>query len=324
MKKSLLIVAMAAAFGSTSALAVTVEGGSSDYTNVTPGLSNFSLFTTGYSGLSLSGSDRIDLYYGPIKGANTAIADTSAAATDAFGNRYLLGGHINWLAGILLGSTKIAQVWSTPASNGSAKFVMTTVRQMIDPPLPIMPAFGGLVIGQVANSSGVPLTQGNGVYFGEWAPKAANADQINNARLNMTDDKRTVWYVGDNAVTSTPNLTNVQYNVIGINQTGTDASGTTLAGGLPTSPNLYTGTLTANYTVATGTGSLTGSMTRGSSTLGFAGTTIHNDGRFTRGTDIEGRFYNGAQEIAGIHKAGTGVADDVAFGGSKVGGVITP
>lgn len=333
MKKSLLVLAMAAAFGSMPAFAVNVQGDSSG-PNVDPRQSDFALFTTGYSGLSLSGSDSIDLYYGPIKGSNDAIADTSAAATDSYGNHYLLGKHINWLAGILLGNTKIAQVWSTTASEGSANFSVNTVRQMIDPPLPIMPAFGGLVIGQVANSSGTPLAAGSGVYFGEWAPKAANANQENNARLNMTSADRTVWYVGDNATTETtmPTVINATYGVIGISQTGTDASGNTLAGGLPDNLNLYKGKLDVVYAGGMGTigaGPTNNSISRvvnGSpETINFAGTTISSNGTFSNSAavnTIDGRFYNGAEALAG--KYTNGDYADAAFGGSKISGTITP
>lgn len=316
MKKSTLALAVMAMVGSGAALAASpnVQGGTSNIAGVKVGASNHSMFGGGNSGVALNGaSSYIDLAGGPIKGSNAAIA--------ARGNGTIMKPAD---VGMFPLPINIAQVWKASASNGAAQFAINSVRQITQ--ISLAPQFGGLVIGQVANTSGAPLAVGSGVYFGEWAPRAAGTPPNNSTNLNMTSASRTVWYVGDNAVAQTPGMTNVQYNVIGINQTGTDASGATLAGGLPASPSLYKGTLTANY--GSGTNSLTGSISRGTDTLSFANTTIHTDGRFTRGSgsseDINGRFYNSAQALAGIHKAGAGVADDVAFGGSKVGGTITP
>lgn len=317
MKKSTVALAVMALVGSGAALAASpnVQGGSSNpTTGVAVGASNHSMFAGGNSGVALNGdASRIDLAGGPIKGSNKAIA--------ARGNGTIMKPAD---VGMFPLPINIAQVWKASASNGGAQFAINSVRQITQ--ISLAPQFGGLVIGQVANASGAPLAVGSGVYFGEWAPRAAGTPPSNSTNLNMTSTSRTVWYVGDNAVKTTPGMTNVQYNVIGINQTGTNASGATLAGGLPASPNLYKGTLTANY--GSGTNTLAGSISRGTDTLSFANTTIHADGRFTRGSasnpEIEGRFYNSAQALAGIHKAGAGVADDVAFGGSKVSGTITP
>lgn len=313
MKKSTLALAVMALVGSGAALAASpnVQGGSSNTAGVAVGVSNHSMFAGGNSGVALNGaSSYIDLAGGPIKGSNTAIADTGNGS-------HLKPKHMG-LPSFL--TFNIAQVWKAPASNGAANFAINSVRQITT--LSFAPQFGGLVIGQVANASGAPLAVGSGVYFGEWAPRAAGTPPSNSTNLNMTSTSRTVWYVGDNAVTAAnmPTAINATYGVIGINGLGT------AAGGTPDNPNLYKGTLTANY--GSGTNSLTGSISRGTDTLSFAGTTIHNDGRFTRvsgsSEDINGRFYNGAQALAGIHKAGAGVADDVAFGGSKVSGTITP
>lgn len=134
----------------------------------------------------------------------------------------------------------------------------------------------------------------------------------------MASSERTVWYVGDDAVdtNSMPTAINATYGVIGINGVGTTA------GGSPDNPNLYTGTLTASY--GTGANSLAGSISRGTDTVDFTGTTIRKDGTFDKGTTIEGRFYNGAEALAGIYTGSSGAADDVAFGGSKISGTITP
>lgn len=104
-------------------------------------------------------------------------------------------------------------------------------------------------------------------------------------------------------------------NVIGIQGVGTASDN------LPTAPKLYGGTLTANYNGSNGT--LTGSITNGTSTVNFnpggvATTfTAASQGKFTHtnGT-IEGQFYNNASALAGIYKGGT-AASNVAFGGSR-------
>lgn len=312
MKKSTVALAIMALVGSGAALAASpnVQGGSSNpTTGVAVGASNHSMFAGGNSGVALNGdASRIDLAGGPIKGSNKAIA--------ARGNGTIMKPAD---VGMFPLPINIAQVWKASASNGGAQFAINSVRQITQ--ISLAPQFGGLVIGQVANASGAPLAVGSGVYFGEWAPRAAGTPPNNSTNLNMTSTSRTVWYVGDNAVTqdNMPTAINATYGVIGINGVGT------AAGGTPDNPNLYKGTLTANY--GSGTNSLTGSISRGTDTLSFAGTTIHNDGRFTRGSgsseDINGRFYNGAQALAGIYKGAT-AADHVAFGGSKVSGTITP
>lgn len=216
----------------------------------------------------------------------------------------------------------VAQVWQDTDNKVANVY---TLRQVMTPSHP-MPDFGALVIGQVKDikgtGDGFPLEQG--VYFGEWSPKNGTVGYpTGSTELNMDSDDRVVWYVGDNAVTDTPDLVNVEYKVVGINQTGRDENGVLLAGGLPDDVKLYKGKLTANYDAMSG-GDITGSLSRpGSSTINFAGTDIYNDGTFNNGSDIEGRFYNGAHELAGIYTGGN-VEDHVAFGGSKVSGTITP
>ncbi|NNT95063.1 hypothetical protein [Stutzerimonas nitrititolerans] len=306
MKKSTLALAVMAMVGSGAALAAPL-GGTSNSAGVAVGASNHSLFGGGNSGVALSGAGSyIDLAGGPIKGSNTAIAARGDGTIMRPADIGMLPLPIN-----------IAQVWNATDSSNGANFAINSIRQITQ--ISLAPQFGGLVIGQVANASGTPLAVGSGVYFGEWAPRAAGTPPSNSTDLNMGSASRTAWYVGDNAVTNTnmPTAINATYGVVGINGVGT------AAGGTPDNPNLYKGTLTASY--GSGSGSISGTLTRaGSSNVDFAGTTIHNDGRFTRGSDIEGRFYNGAQALAGIHKGGTSVADDVAFGGSKISGTITP
>lgn len=138
----------------------------------------------------------------------------------------------------------VAQVWKDTASvsdgSNDANFAINSVRQITT--LSFAPQFGGLVVGQVADASGTPLAVESGVYFGEWAPRAAGTPPLDSTDLNMASADRTVWYVGDNAVTEANMQTeiNATYGVIGINGVGT------AAGGTPDNPNLYTGQLTAN------------------------------------------------------------------------------
>lgn len=332
MKKSILALAVIAAMGVNVAQAA--EGGSSG-SGVQVGTSNHFLFDTGNSGLRLNNDiyGYIDIADGPIRGSNAAIAEQGNGGF--LQPKHVIGGIISW--------PNIAQVWrdtaavNGPPNNQYANFAVNSIRQIVTfPPLIPAPQFGGLVIGQVGiNSTGapanpvVPLAVGSGVYFGEWAP-SVGSPAASGTNLNMTSNDRTVWYVGDNAVTSMPTAINATYGVIGINQTGTDANGNTLPGGLPDNLNLYTGKLTVTYNGVPATSSITGSLTRaGSSPVNFtgSGTIIKTDGTFDNSAganNIQGRFYNGAEALAGIHKGGAGVADDVAFGGSKVSGTITP
>lgn len=320
MKKSTLALAIMVLIGSGAAMAASpnVKGGTSDSTGVAVGTpSNHSMFGGGNSGVKLNNRGAfIDLAGGPIKGSNNAIA--------ARGNGTILKPADMGMPALPI---NVAQVWKDTASvsdgSNNANFAINSVRQITT--LPFAPQFGGLVVGQVADASGTPLAVESGVYFGEWAPRAAGTPPLNSTNLNMTSSDRTVWYVGDNAVAdnSMPTLVNAVYGVIGINQTGTDAAGNVLPGGLPGNQNFYTGKLTANY--GSGTGSITGTIDRGSSSINFAGTSIGSNGTFgnTVGT-IDGRFYNGAEALAGIYTGSTGAADDVAFGGSKISGTITP
>lgn len=294
MKKQILALAIATSLASVPAVAATVAGGSSDLAKVAPGQS--SLFGSGNAGLFFNNdtSTVIDLAGGPVAQSNNAIA----RGPEANGKTYLKGKDINWLAGILLGDTKIAQVWKNDVSYNGDTTSINSVRQMIVPPLPFMPDFGGLVIGKV---------EGSAVYFGEWAPKGPNYTDLASTDLNMSSAARTVWYSGENPTTSMPTLVNAQYSVVGINQHN------------PENPNVYKGVLTANYT--TGQKTLAGSLTRsGSAALDFNGTTINGTGgTFSNGSTISGQFYNNANALAGIHKGSsiTAVQDDVAFGGAR-------
>jgi hypothetical protein len=295
MKKSMIALSVMALLCSGAAMAA--SGGSSNTANVAVGNSNHALFGGGNSGLKFENSlmGFIDLAKGPVNGSNTAIASKGQGAI-------MTGAD----AGAPV-SMNIAQVWNASATQGTSKFMINSVRQVNT--FFLAPQFGGLVIGQVANASGSPLVAGSGVYFGEWAPRAAGTPPANSTNLNMGSGSRTVWYVGDNPTTSMPALANATYNVIGIQGVGTAADN------LPTAPKLYGGTLTANY--VSGGGSLAGSITNGTNTVNFANTNITSNGKFANTTNsIEGQFYNNAAALAGIYKGET-AASNVAFGGSR-------
>lgn len=311
MKKSTLALAIMALIGSGAAMAASpnVQGNSSG-PGVATGSSDHNPFGGLNSGLALNGAATyIDLAGGPIKGSNNAIA--------ARGNGTILKPADMGMPALPI---NVAQVWKDTASvsdgSNNANFAINSVRQITT--LSFAPQFGGLVVGQVADTSGTPLAVESGVYFGEWAPRAAGTPPLNSTDLNMASADRTVWYVGDNAVKDgeMPTLVNAVYGVIGINGVGT------AAGGTPDNPNLYTGQLTANY--GAGTGSITGTIDRGSNSISFAGTNINSNGAFSNNSTINGHFYNGANELAGIYTGAAGATDDVAFGGSKISGTITP
>lgn len=297
MKKSMIALAAMALLGSGAAMAA--SGGSSNTANVAVGNSNHALFGGGNAGLKFENSllGFIDIAKGPVNGSNTAIASKGQGAI-------MTGAD----AGAPV-SIDIAQVWNASATQGTSKFMINSVRQVNT--FFLAPQFGGLVIGQVADASGTPLAIGSGVYFGEWAPRAAGTPPADSTNLNMASSSRTVWYAGDNPTTTMPTLTNATYNVIGIQGVGTAADN------LPTAPKLYGGTLTANYVSGGGVNNtLTGSITNGTNTVNFAGTTIDSTGKFVNGNTIEGQFYNNASALAGIYKGGT-AASNVAFGGSR-------
>lgn len=295
MKKSMIALAAMALLGSGAAMAA-ASGGSSNTANVAVGNSNHALFGGGNAGLKFENSllGFIDIAKGPVNGSNTAIASKGQGAI-------MTGAD----AGAPV-SIDIAQVWNASATQGTSKFMINSVRQVNT--FFLAPQFGGLVIGQVADASGTPLAIGSGVYFGEWAPRAAGTPPADSTNLNMASSSRTVWYAGDNPTTTMPTLTNATYNVIGIQGVGTAADN------LPTAPKLYRGTLTANY--GGGTNTLAGSITNGTNTVNFAGTTINANGTFVKGDAIEGQFYNNASALAGIYKGET-AASNVAFGGSR-------
>lgn len=287
---ALLTLAASSAF----AQAANVQGGSSNTNNVQTGVSNFPsipiIAPDGYAGLAMKRKDGTMSRTIPLM-APVTLATAAATANQAgpfYANMPIVG-------------TRIAQVWY---NNQNATANVYSLRETTYPTAAGWPHFGGLVVGQVKGTSA-----GSAVYFGEWSPAVSGTpNQGNSTNLNMTNAGRTVFYVGDNAVTSMPTLVNAQYSVVGIRQTGVGSN-------LPHAPTLYTGTLTANY--ASGSGSITGSIARGSESLNFAGTSIAANGKFNNSTGtIDGRFYNNAAALAGIYKGGA-TSTHIAFGGKR-------
>ena len=192
---------------------------------------------------------------------------------------------------------KLGQVWYENRHNNTEVY---SVRQIANPAIPAAPKFGGLVIAKVPG-----MSEGNNVFFGEWAPRAGNPPQ-NSTDLNMADGKRTVWYVGDNPTQNMPVLSGATYNVLGVNKH------------TPGQNDFYTGVLTASY--GAGKNELSGSISRPGDSVKFDGTNIRSNGTFDNGKAderITGRFYgSGAEALAGIVDR-TGVDRDIAFGGHK-------
>lgn len=193
---------------------------------------------------------------------------------------------------------KLGQVWYENRHNNTEVY---SVRQITEPKLFFAPKFSGLVIAKVPG-----MSEGNNVFFGEWAPRAGNPPK-NSTDLNMADGKRTVWYVGDNPTQNMPVLSEATYNVLGVNKH------------TPGQNDFYTGMLTANY--GAGKNTLEGSLSRPGDSVKFDGTNIRSNGTFDNGKAderITGRFYgSGAEALAGIVDR-TGVDRDIAFGGKQI------
>ena len=311
-----LAVLLTAAFG--SAYAVKVEGGDSSQKQLIQAAESDPLpFGAGAAGIKVSTgkgnglSNSINLEAGPAqrirnKYGNTPIngGNQNANANGTANPKYLQPGDINPIAG-WFSKTKLAQVWYEKRANNTEVF---SVRQMADPKLPIAPKFGGMTFAKVP-------TAATNVFFGEWAPRKGNSNQIaNSTDLNMNDGNRTVWFVGENPTKNTRNLAAATYNVVGINKH------------TPGKNDFYTGEIKATF--GTGDkGSMSGALKRaGDRDLSFNGVEITNSkgtfnsipGRNNEG--ITGQFYgNGAAAMAGYAKRGTdnNKGDDVAFGGAK-------
>ena len=316
-KQTLLAATLCGVFGVAAAAP---EGGSSQTdiykkpTVVKPGESDSQPFGEGKAGLAFSTdnghswSNSINLEDGPVKhigikykqGTQKVPINGNDPYANVDGSRnphYLTLKDVKPVIGWFY-NPPLGQVWYENRHNNTEVY---SVRQMANPAIPAAPKFGGLVIAKVPGMNG---SDGN-VFFGEWAPRKGNPPQ-NSTDLNMADGKRTVWYVGDNPTRNMPKLVNAKYNVLGVNKH------------TPGRNDFYTGTLTANY--GTGSGSLTGSISRPGDSVNFAGTNIRSNGTFDNGKvneHITGRFYgNSAEALAGIVDR-AGADKDVAFGGRK-------
>ena len=314
-RQTVLAALLMGAFG--SALAVENIYGESSTNRVKTQKSDALPFGANRAGISIDSdgnnrySNSINLEAGPAqrirnKYGNTPIngGNQNANANGTANPKYLQPGDINPIAG-WFSKTKLAQVWYEKRANNTEVF---SVRQMADPKLPIAPKFGGMTFAKVP-------TAATNVFFGEWAPRKGNSNQIaNSTDLNMNDGKRTVWFVGENPTKNTRNLAAATYNVVGINKH------------TPGKNDFYTGEIKATF--GTGDkGSMSGALKRaGDRDLSFNGVEITNSkgtfnsipGRNNEG--ITGQFYgNGAAAMAGYAKRGTdnNKGDDVAFGGAK-------
>ena len=315
-KQTLLAATLCGVFGVAAAAP---EGGSSQTdidkkpTTVKPGESDSQPFGKGKAGLAFSTdnghswSNSINLENGPVKhigikykqGTQKVPINGNDPYANVDGTRnphYLTLKDVKPVIGWFY-NPPLGQVWYENRHNNTEVY---SVRQITEPKLPFAPKFGGLVIAKVPG-----MGEGNNVFFGEWAPRKGNPSD-NSTDLNMADSKRTVWYVGDNPTRNMPKLVNAKYNVLGVNKH------------TPGRNDFYTGTLTANY--GTGSGSLTGSISRPGDSVNFAGTNIRSNGTFDNGKaneHITGRFYgNSAEALAGIVDR-TGADKDVAFGGRR-------
>ncbi len=292
----------------TSAFAIAVGGESSNPNLVNTSKESTAIpFGAGKAALQINNSSiRINIGDGPVKHINKKYGGKAINGNNFTANvqganfkNYLTVKDVNPVAGFFKNDT-LGQIWYEKRAQNIDVY---SVRQLGDPFLPIAPKFGGLVIGQVKN-----LSDGNGVYFGEWAPRKSGAVVKESTDLNLKDNNHTVWYAGDNPTGSTKGLANVTYDVVGINQH------------VPGQNDFYRGKVTAKFGT-TDKGTMSGAITRGSDSLSFNKAVItNNDGKFTDASQgMKGQFFGkGAEAMAGIATRGTNDRkDDVAFGGRK-------
>lgn len=291
----------------SSAFAMAVGGESSNPNLVNTSQESTAIpFGAGKAALQINGSSiRINIGNGPVKhinkkyGGNAINGNNFTASVDGLAHeKYLTIKDVNPVLGFFNNDT-LGRVWYEKRAQNVDVY---SVRQLADPRLPIAPKFGGLVIGQVKN-----LSDGSGVYFGEWAPRKNNTI-VKEDPLGLKDPNHTVWYAGDNPTGSTKGLANVTYDVVGINQH------------VPGQNDFYRGKVTAKFGTAE-KGSMSGAITRGSDSLSFNKAVITNStGKFADASQgMSGQFFGkGAEAMAGIATRGTNDRkDDVAFGGRK-------
>ena len=306
-----LAVLLTAAFG--SAYAVEVQGGSSNTKAIKVGSSSLIPFGAGRAGIAISNaadgnhSFSVNLENGPArrirdKYGRTTIngGNQNANVNGAANPRYLTPSDVNPVLG-WFSSEKLGQVWYEKRANNTEVFSVRQMAELSDKGLLAnAPKFGGMTFAKVP-------TAATNVFFGEWAPRKGNSNQIaNSTDLNMNDGNRTVWFVGENPTANMPKLANAKYNVLGINKH------------TPGKNDFYSGVLTANY--GAGKNELSGTISRAGDSINFANTKIESSGKFDNHKNTEhitGRFYgNGAEALAGIVNR-TGADKDVAFGGRR-------
>jgi len=289
MKKLLLVSAIALAASPAFADTTMSLGGSSNTNYVTVGHGDKEIQGVLYTGVGINlpanhpleagdlTTETVSFEGGPIRQTNNLISGAN-------GNDF-----------IDIAGTIISETWKHTIASGVGAGTEIYAYRQVNPPMPDFPHFGGEVIAKVPG-----LAASNAVYFGEWAPWDGSAG----SDLGMDSSLRTVYYVGENPTTSMPTLTNVAYDVVGIQKYNPD-----------TQAGVYTGTLTATFNPSnlpsgnTLTGTLNG--------VNFSGTSISSDGSFSNGSTISGKFYgNSAEALAGMYDA-SGVANDMAFGGAQ-------
>ena len=236
----------------------------------------------------------------PINGGNQ-----NANVNGAANPRYLTPSDVNPVLG-WFSSEKLGQVWYEKRANNTEVFSVRQMAELSDKGLLAnAPKFGGMTFAKVP-------TAATNVFFGEWAPRKGNSNQIaNSTDLNMNDGNRTVWFVGENPTGNLENLkiSEATYNVVGINKH------------TPGKNDFYTGQVKAEFGSK---GVMSGSINRGNDELSFDHAKINlKEGTFSSKNSankegIEGRFYGAnAAAMAGYATRGNGVGDDVAFGGAK-------
>jgi len=306
-----LAVLLTAAFG--SAYAVEVQGGSSNTKAIKVGSSSLIPFGAGRAGIAISNaadgnhSFSVNLENGPARRIRDKYGRTpinggnqNANVNGAANPRYLTPSDVNPVLG-WFSSEKLGQVWYEKRANNTEVFSVRQMAELSDKGLLAnAPKFGGMTFAKVP-------TAATNVFFGEWAPRKGNSNQIaNSTDLNMNDGKRTVWFVGENPTANMPKLANAKYNVLGINKH------------TPGKNDFYSGVLTANY--GAGKNELSGTISRAGDSINFANTKIESSGKFDNHKNTEhitGRFYgNGAEALAGIVNR-AGADKDVAFGGRR-------
>ncbi len=315
-RQTVLAALLMGAFG--SALAAENIDGKSSTSRVQVKKSDLLPFGANRAGISIDSdgnnrySNSINLEAGPAqrirnKYGNTPInGDNQNANVNGTANpKHLVPGDINPVAGWFF-KDNLAQVWYEKRAHNTEVFSVRQMAELSDKGLLAnAPKFGGMTFAKVP-------TKSTNVFFGEWAPRKGNSNQITNSTdLNMNDANRTVWFVGENPTKNTRNLAAATYNVVGINKH------------TPGKNDFYTGEITATF--GTGDkGSMSGALKRaGDNDLSFDGVQITNSaGTFKSGAGnhekIQGQFYGkGAAAMAGYAERGNGRGDDVAFGGAK-------